>query len=61
MTTTALTGCMNGHDPEDMELRPSGARICTKCANFYHGRTRTALTTKTPYRKVNNHYERHTA
>lgn len=28
-------GCLNGHGPEYMEVRPTGARVCVKCQARY--------------------------
>lgn len=30
-----MEGCLNGHDPEHVETRPNGARVCVKCRNIY--------------------------
>lgn len=35
-----LMGCMNGHEPEYIETRPSGARVCKKCTTLYNSRNR---------------------
>jgi len=48
-----VKGCMNGHEPEFMETRPTGARVCTKCRNHYFSsKVRTNQT-----RKVNKTHE----
>lgn len=40
MTQAAKQGCMNGHDPEHMTVRPNGARICQKCNAEYSYKNR---------------------
>lgn len=28
-------GCVFGHAPEEIEVRPSGARVCVRCRQTY--------------------------
>lgn len=32
--------CVNQHDPEAVEVRPDGRRVCTKCVSKYTRRRR---------------------
>lgn len=34
--------CINGHDPDRMEVRPDGSRICGACRAMYMGRKNAA-------------------
>lgn len=34
--------CINNHDPDRMEVRPDGSRICAACRAMYMGRKNAA-------------------
>lgn len=45
-TGTTHETCMNGHEPEHIEIRPNGARVCGKCRDHYAARNRKHSTRK---------------
>lgn len=42
-----MNGCINNHDPDRMEVRPDGSRICGACRAMYQGRKNAARRVKT--------------
>lgn len=51
--------CVNNHDPNLMETRPSGARVCTACREMYSVQRRIRgaqiKSLSTPRESENNH------